>query len=107
MIHKQQWVILPYSLVKDWPDLRISPPGVIPQHERRPRWICDYSFSNINFEALELFAKETMQYGHALDRLLRKILLSDPDLGPVYMHKIDVSDGFYRIHLSLLDIPKL
>ena len=48
-----------------------------------------------------------MQYGHALDRLLREILLSDPDLGPVYMHKIDVSDGFYRIHLSLLDIPKL
>ncbi|KAK1732369.1 hypothetical protein QTG54_016948 [Skeletonema marinoi] len=102
-----QWVVLPVSAVKDLPGLRISPPGVIPQRDRRPRWIVDYSFSGVNAETLPLAAIEAMQFGHALDRILREILLADPSLGPVEMLKVDISDGFYRINLNIEDIPKL
>jgi len=107
MIAKSQWVILPASAVKDIPDLRISPPGVIPQRDRRPRWICDYSFSGVNEETLPLAALDSMQFGHALDRILREILLADPSFGPVKMMKIDLSDGFYRMDVNIEDIPKL
>ena len=48
-----------------------------------------------------------MQFGHTLDRLLREILLANPKLGPVYMMKVDIADGFYRINLTIDDIPKL
>jgi len=48
-----------------------------------------------------------MQFGHALDRILREILLADPIHGPVYLIKIDIIDGFYRIALNIDDIPKL
>ena len=34
-----------------------------------------------------------MQFGHALDRILREILLVDPALGPIYLTKIHISDG--------------
>mmetsp|Transcript_21332 Transcript_21332/g.32959 ORF Transcript_21332/g.32959 Transcript_21332/m.32959 type:complete len:780 (+) Transcript_21332:5035-7374(+) len=107
MRSKSQWVVLPYSVVKDLPGLRISPPGVVPQRDRRPRWIVDYSFSDVNAETLPLAAVESMQFGHALDRILREVLLADPALGPVQLLKVDISDGFYRINLNVGDIPKL
>ena len=107
MISKGQWLVLPYTAVKDLPGLRLSPPGVIPQRNRRPRWICDYSWWGVNADTLPLAAKESMQFGHALDRILREILLADPIHGPVHLIKIDISDGFYRIALNIDDIPKL
>ena len=48
-----------------------------------------------------------MQFGHALDRILREILLSNPAFGSVYLIKLDISDGFYHIALNVDDIPKL
>jgi hypothetical protein len=48
-----------------------------------------------------------MQFGHALNRILREILLADPIHGPVHLIKIDISDGFYQIVLNIDDIPKL
>ena len=107
MINKQQWVVLPYSEAKHLPGLRLSPPGVVPQRDRRPRWIVDYSWWKVNDETLPLAPKESMQFGHALDRILREILLADPKLGPVYLSKLDISDGFYRVNLAIDDIPKL
>ena len=107
MINKQQWVILPASEAMKLPGLRLSPPGCVPQRDRRPRWICDYSFYDVNDETLPLAALEAMQFGHALDRILREILLADPKLGPIYLMKIDISDGFYRVNLNVEDIPKL
>ena len=44
MIEKGQWVILPYSVAKGLPGLRLSPPGVKVERDRRPRWLGDYSF---------------------------------------------------------------
>jgi Reverse transcriptase (RNA-dependent DNA polymerase). len=48
-----------------------------------------------------------MQFGQALQRILRHILLADPQHGPVYLLKIDIADGFYRIDVCPEDIPKL
>ena len=107
MINKSQWIILPYSKVKRLPGLRLSPPGVVPQRDRRPRWIVDYSWWNVNQETLPLAPKEAMQFGHALDRILREILLVDPANGPPEMMKVDIADGFYRIQLNFDNIPKL
>ena len=107
MIAKAYWVVLPAEAVKYLPGLRISPPGVVPQLGRRPRWIVDYSWSLVNNKTLPLAPTEAMQFGHALDRLLREILLADPKFGPVELMKVDMSDGFYRVGLNIDDIPKL
>jgi hypothetical protein len=107
MINKGQWLVLPYSAVHNLPGLQISPPGVVPQRKRRPHWIVDYSWWNVNHDTLPLAPVEAMQFGHALDRILRKILLANPRLGPVALMKLDISDGFYCIALNVDDIPKL
>ena len=107
MIAKEQWVVLPFSEVKNLKNIRLSPPGVVPQRGRRPRWIVDYSFFGVNEDTMPLAPTESMQFGHALERILREILLADPNLGPVYLMKLDIADGFYRINLSIDDIPKL
>ena len=39
--------------------------------------------------------------------MIAKIVAADPRFGPVYLSKIDIADGFYRIWLLLRDIPKL
>jgi hypothetical protein len=70
MIQKSQWVLLPFDIASKLPNLTLSPPGVIPQRERRPRWICDYSFSGINEDTVHLAPLEAMQYGNALHRFL-------------------------------------
>ena len=107
MINKDQWVVLPYSDVQHLPGLRISPPCVIPQRDRRPRWIVDYSWWDVNEDTLPLAAMESMQFGHALERILQEILIANPAFGPVHLIKLDISDGFYRIALNVNDIPKL
>jgi hypothetical protein len=107
MIHKGQWVILPAAMALELEGLRLSPPGVVPQRDRRPRWICDYTWSGVNPETLPLAALESMQFGHTLERILREILLANPAHGPVLLNKTDLSDGFYRVDLNSDDAPKL
>ena len=48
-----------------------------------------------------------MQFGYALDKILREILLANPQHGPVHLIKADLSDGFYRGDLAPRDCPKL
>jgi hypothetical protein len=48
-----------------------------------------------------------MKFCRALLRILQQIARSDPRLGPVYLSKIDISDGFYRIAIFTDDILKL
>ena len=107
MIDKNQWVILPFHIAKNIPNLHLSPPGVVPQRNRRPRWIGDYTWSGINDNTLPLSPNEAMQFGHALDRFLRELLLCDPKHGPPKMLKLDISDGFYRLDVAPADCPKL
>ena len=107
MIRKGYWVVLPYAAIKNLPNLRLSPMGVVPQRERRPQTIVDYSFSGINQEAARGAPSEAMQFGKALNRILQRILAANPRYGPTYMLKLDLSDGFYRIRLRAEDIPTL
>ena len=107
MIRKNQWVILPFSTAQQLPNLCISPPGVVPQRERRPRWIGDYSWSGVNAATQPLAPHQAMQFRHALDRFLRELLLANPAQGPLFLMKIDIADGFYRINVNPNDIPKL
>jgi hypothetical protein len=100
VILKGQWIVLPYSLVRALPrrvirQLGISPMGVVPQRDRRPRVIVDYSFFGVNEETVKLAPHEAMQFGKALERILRQIIESNPTHGPVYLLKIDIADGFY------------
>ena len=106
-LQKKFWTILPYRLVEHVANLRLSPLGVIPQRERRPRLIVDLSFYGVNQETLPIAPKEAMQFGRTLQRVLQRILDADPRFGPVLLSKIDISDGFYRIRLSPRDIPNL
>ena len=101
-------MILPYHIIVTlFPHLRLSPPGVVPQRERRPRWICDYTWSGVNEDTLPLIPSHAMQFGNAIHRVLRHILLADPAYGPVAMIKLDIADGFYRINVAPSDIPRL
>ena len=61
----------------------------------------------MNDDTLPLIKEESVQFGHALDHLLREILLANPINGYTEMLKVDLSDGFYRINLNIEDTPKL
>ena len=100
MIDQGYWVILPYSAVLHLPNLRLSPLGVVPQRDRRPRVIVDYTFWGINEETVPLAPSESMQFGRALERVLRKIRRANRRYGPTFMIKVDIADGFYRLFVS-------
>ena len=107
MCDKGQWMVLPFSSVQDLPNLRISPLGVVPQLERRPRTIVDYTFSGVNQDTVSTAPSESMQFGHALWRLLHQLVYANPKFGPVHLIKVDIADGFYRLHLNPQAIPAL
>ena len=104
---KGYWMLLPYDLVEHIPELRLSPIGVVPQRERRPRVIVDYSYYGVNNETLKLAPQESMQFGRTLQRMVQSVVRSDPKYGPCYIYKVDVSDGFYRVWLCTSSVAKL
>jgi len=93
-------MVLPYHSLRHHPHLKLSPAGVIQQRNRRPRTIVDYSYSGINQAMTKIAPGYVMQFGRALQRLLQRIVNSNPRFGPVYMCKVDLSDGYYRIPLT-------
>ena len=101
------WIILPFALLQHLPNLRLSPMGVVPQRDRRPRIIVDYTFSLINEHTTSQAPPEAMQFGHAFDRLLHRIHHVDRSFGPVFLIKVDLADGFYRVALATEDLPAL
>ena len=107
MVDRATWMVLPYHTVRHIPNLRISPMGVVPQHERRPRPIVDYTFSGINDDTVPLAPAEAMQFGRALERIIAQVVHNNPRFGPVHFIKLDIADGFYRVGLRVEDIPKL
>ena len=70
MMDKEQWTVLPVSLVKDILGIQLSPLGLVPQHNRRDRMISDYSFFGINDNTVPLAPPEAMQFGQTLKHLL-------------------------------------
>lgn len=107
MVDKGFWMVLPFDSVKDHPALRLSPIGVVPQANRRPRPIVDYTFYGINDATQPNAHMDSMQFGRTLDRIIRKIVTANPRHGRVYLSKTDLADGFYRLFLSPRDALKL
>jgi len=107
MVDKQQWIVLPAKMIKDMFGLRLSPLGLVPQRGRRDRMISDYSYYDVNQETLNIAPNEAMQFGRTLWRLLFQIHHANDHFGPVYMSKIDLSDGFYRLWLRPEDTHRL
>ena len=101
------WAVLPYRQVRDLPALMLSPAAVKEERERKPRVLCDHSWSPVNATTLPHAPPEAMQFGGTLHRLLRRLRHSDPKYGPVYMAKFDIKDGFYRMFLAASDSPRL
>jgi hypothetical protein len=100
-------VLLPASVILDKKNLHSSPLRVVPQRDRRPCTICDYSFFLINYDTIEPYPEEAVQFGRALLCILQQIAHSDPRLGPVFLSKIDIVYGFYCIGIRVDDVPKL
>lgn len=102
------WLVLPYDVAMEYlQNVRVSPLGVVPQRDRRPRLIVDYTFSGLNSETLQWAPREAMQFGRALQRVFSALVHAHPRYGPVHLAKIDVADGFYRVWVQLTDVPKL
>ena len=93
MVSQHFWVVVEYTLVRHLNKLRLSPMGVVPQRDSRPRPIVDYTYSGINANTNSPSPTESMQFGHTLDRLLHRIHHANQRFGPVYMIKIDLADG--------------
>jgi hypothetical protein len=107
MIRKGQWTLLPDHLVFHEPQLCLSPLGVVPQRGHRPQTISDFSFFGVSHETVSVSPEECMHFGRAFWRILRHLKYDNPHLGPVYVSKIEMSDGFYRIWVRASDFPKL
>jgi hypothetical protein len=99
-IEKGFWTVLPFRAVKHYAHLKLAPCGVVPQRERRPRPISDYSFAGINQASLPLAPFMSMQFGATLQRLLQRIAYANTNFGPVHMLKFDLADGYYRVTLA-------
>jgi hypothetical protein len=94
------WLVLPYHAVRHYANLRISPAGVVPQRERRPRPIMDYSYSGVNQDSFPIQPHQSMQFGSTLQRLLQRLVYCNPFHGPPLLAKLDLADGYYRVPLS-------
>ncbi len=107
MVAKGYWTVLPYRLVRELHNLQLSPIGVVPQGDRRPRIIVDLTFNGVNETTACLAPPDAMQFGRTLRRLLQQLHYAPPQHGPVYMLKTDVADGYYRVWLRSPDVPLL
>ena len=105
--NKGFFVVMKYDDAKHLPNLRLAPMGLVPQRDRRDRIVVDYSYWGTNDASLPTAPQESMQFGRALQRVLQKLYDSDPKHGPVYLMKLDVADGFYRVWLRAEDAPSL
>ena len=48
-----------------------------------------------------------MQFGWALHRILARVIQADPQFRPIYLARLDISNGFCQVWLLPWDIPKL
>ena len=61
--------------------LRLSPAGLIPQRDLRGHIVIYYTWSGVN-EATRRLDPYSMQFGHALQRILQRMYDADPVMGP-------------------------
>ena len=78
MCQRRHTLVLPLSVVKKLKRVRVSPPGVIPQRDRRARTVSDLTdaaspMPGVNETTVPLAPADSMQFGQALRRLLLQI----------------------------------
>ena len=78
MCQRRHTMVLPLSAVTDISGVQVSPPMVTEQRNRRPRTLCDLTYSRVNENTALLAPNESMQFGRALRRLLLQIYRADP-----------------------------
>ena len=69
--------------------------------------ISDYTYFGVNGSMFQVAPKDAMQFGRTLLCILQRIHNSNDAFGPVYLCKIDLADGFYRVWISPSDTVKL
>ena len=75
------WIVLPLEYAVGLNGLRLSPAGLIPQRDLRDRIVIDYTWSGVN-EATRHLAPDSMQFDHALKRILQRMYDADPVMVP-------------------------
>ena len=110
-IDNKFWVVIPYELARELPNLQLSPAAVKDERDRKPRLLSDHSWDwgwpSVNESTLPHAPPEAMQFGRALDRILYQVRHSNPKFGPPRLCKHDIKDGFYRMFLRAQDCPRL
>jgi len=91
----------PAKDVLHMPKLCLSPLGWFPRGLTGQAQSPTTVFFGVNEDMVPLAPKEAMQFGKVLPRLLQCVHDANPKFGPVYMSKIDIVDGFYRLDLQL------
>ena len=85
-----------YHLHKLW----LSPLAVIPQWNRRPLMIYDFTRSSLNATTARLAPQGAMRLGKTLYCTLKRIINTNPALCSVYLSKVDLTPtcrfGFER-----------
>ena len=71
-VEKGFWIVLPLEDEVGLNGLHLSPAGLIPQRDRRDHIVIDYTWSGVN-EATHCLSPDSMQFGHALQRILQQI----------------------------------
>ena len=94
-------------MVRDLPELCLSPVADIPQVGRRPRLIFDFVQSGLNEAPAREAPEEEMWFVETLHHIIRRILQANPQLGPVYLGKLHLSDAYMRLWVSLDDTPSV
>ena len=105
-VKKGFWIVLPLEDAVGLNGLRLSPAGLIPQRDRQDRIVIDYTWSGVN-EATQRLSPDSMHFGHALQRILQRMYVADPHHRPIYMMKVDIAYGYYRVGLAPEDVRSL
>jgi hypothetical protein len=106
-IENKFWTVLPYNSVKHITRLQLSPAAIKDERDRKPRLLCDHSWSPVNDTTSPTSPPEAMQFSGALHRVLRRVRHADPKFGLVYLSKHDIKDRFYRMFLKADDCIRL
>ena len=86
------------------PKLWLSPLSAIPQRGRKPQLIYNFSWSCLNEAVTQVAHKEAMRFGKSLSRVIDCIVKAPPELGPIFLNKVDLADAYMHIWVRLKDI---
>ena len=85
-------MVLTYTLLRDLPQLQISPLGYVPQQDRSPSMINDYTYAGVNLSTIKASPPEGMKWGRNFYWILWYIYTANQYQGPVLFSKTNISD---------------